>query len=87
MTAIRFNERSVVSNSFIGYWGGENRYTPHFNFQQGQELNVFCVVNSQRYELYLDRVMFKQFPHRLPIDKISEFSLGGATSKIISFSR
>ncbi|GFR75200.1 hypothetical protein ElyMa_000449200 [Elysia marginata] len=44
-----------------------------------------CHEYEDRYELYFDRVMFKQFPHRLPINTISEFLVGGA--EIISFSR
>ena len=87
MTEIRFNERSVVSNSFFGYWGAENRYTPHFNFYQGQELAVFCLVTDAQYELYLNGVMFKQFPHRVAVKEVTRFLLGRQNSRILTFRR
>ena len=87
MTEIRFNERSVVSNSFLGYWGAEDRNTPHFNFQFGQRRWVFCVVRSDRYELYIDRVLFKQFPHRVPPNQVVEVTIGREKSLIETFRR
>ena len=88
-TEIRFDEGSVVSNSYIGYsWGHEDRYTPHFSFTQGQELSVFCVVTTAAYEMYFDKVLFKIFPHRIPLNLISDFIVtnsGAGVAKIISF--
>ena len=89
-TEIRFHEGSVVSNSYIGYrWGAEDRYTPHFNFRLGQELSVFCVVTSAGYQLYFDRVLFKNFSHRFPLSTVSDFVATDSegSSKIISFQR
>ncbi|KAK3796109.1 hypothetical protein RRG08_009547 [Elysia crispata] len=87
ITEIRFNERSVVSNSFLGYWGAEDRNTPHFNFQYGQKPWVFCVVNSERYDLYIDQVLFKQFPHRVPPSQVVEVTIGRENSLIKTFRR
>ncbi|KAK3702625.1 hypothetical protein RRG08_042614 [Elysia crispata] len=88
-TEIRFDEGSVVSNSYIGYrWGNEDRYTPHFRFTQGQELSVFCVVTTAAYEMYFDKVLFKIFPHRIGLSLISDFIVsnsGAGVAKIISF--
>ncbi|RUS87857.1 hypothetical protein EGW08_004390 [Elysia chlorotica] len=89
-TEIRFYESSVVSNSYIGYtWGPENRYTPNFNFYQGQELSVLCVVTSAGYKLYFDNVLFKDFGHRWPINDISKIRIsntGSGVAKFLSFS-
>ncbi|GFS25839.1 galectin [Elysia marginata] len=82
---IRFDEGSVVANSYIGYrWGAEDRYTPHFNFHQGQTISMFCVVTSTAYELYFDRVLFKYFPHRFSISVVSDFVVN-SESNIVSF--
>ena len=87
LTEIRFNERSVVSNSFVGYWGREDRFTPHFNFQLGQRVSVFCVVSSEPYDLYFDEALFKHFPHRVAPIQVTHVSLNGPKSKIEAFRR
>ncbi|RUS82936.1 hypothetical protein EGW08_009320 [Elysia chlorotica] len=87
LTAIRFNERTVVSNSFLGQWGPEDRYTPHFNFQIGQVISVFCVVAPAHYELYIDRILFKRFPHRVDPTLITQIVLDVQFSRIVTFER
>ena len=91
MTDIRFDEGSVVSNTYINNrWGSqENRYTPHFNFQRGGELSVLCVVTTTAYKLYFDGVLFKQFHHAIDPHFVIEFRLTSSydQAKVLSFQR
>ena len=87
---IRFDEASVVSNSYINnYYGSEDRYMPHFNFAQEQIISVFYAVTSTEFVVYIDQVFFRRFQHRIALDQITEFRLTSdyGLATVISFRR
>ena len=64
--SIRMQTRSVVRNSYInGRWGSEERSKPHFNFAPGQEVEVVYIIRQSEYNVYIDKVPFFTFKHRV----------------------
>ena len=61
--------RDVVKNTIInGSLGLEEFLKPHFNFTPGQEVEIVCIITQVGYTVYIDKILFFIYHHRLPSD-------------------
>ncbi|XP_058244525.1 uncharacterized protein LOC131352419 [Hemibagrus wyckioides] len=81
--AFHFNPRI---NSFVyltsfrnGSWD-KREITPEIPFSRGTALNMFIVINSEGYGIYVNGSMYCNFKHRIPLEKVSILSFCGDVS-------
>ena len=83
LMSIRLYSHLLVRNSKInGHWGPEEISSPHFNFAPGQEIEVMYIITQAEYKVYIDKLLFFTYQHRLHVNLASiEFFLisGGGT--------
>ena len=74
MFKFRFDYRHIVSNSKInGAWGASYKPAMPFSFLEGQEIAVLYLVTTSGYKLYVDGVLYINFPLRVPLANIRSY--------------
>ncbi|XP_060734584.1 uncharacterized protein LOC132851633 [Tachysurus vachellii] len=69
--------RSVALNSFIdGSWETEE-YASDNPFSNGAPFQMFFVIGSERYEVYVNNMKHCTFKHRIPLEKVSTLGIRG----------
>ncbi|XP_053533823.1 uncharacterized protein LOC108264058 isoform X2 [Ictalurus punctatus] len=69
--------KSMALNSFInGSWETEE-YASDNPFSKGTSFNLFFVINSEGYEVYINSLQHCTFKHRIPLEKVSTLGIRG----------
>ncbi|XP_047678384.1 galectin-4-like [Tachysurus fulvidraco] len=69
--------RSVALNSFInGSWETEE-YASDNPFSNGAPFQMFFVIGSEGYEVYVNNLKHCTFKHRIPLEKVSTLGIRG----------
>ena len=67
--SIRVGYSPVIRNTFRnGQWGLQESSKPHFNFTSGQEVEIVCIITQVGYKVYIDKILFFTYQHRLQIN-------------------
>ncbi|KAK3726245.1 hypothetical protein RRG08_033409 [Elysia crispata] len=81
LVEFRLYSRAIVRNSKLGWWGHEERSKPHFNFVAGQEVEIVYIVRQNDYMIYIDKLPFFTFQHRVTdLESIQYFEFAGSGS-------
>ncbi|XP_050991775.1 uncharacterized protein lgals4 isoform X3 [Labeo rohita] len=78
--AFHFNPRmdqKVVMKSFRnGGWEAEESVSDN-PFKKGEAFEMFTVIRSEGYQVYVNGKELETFKHRIPLDKVSTFNISG----------
>ncbi|XP_048025191.1 uncharacterized protein LOC125254573 [Megalobrama amblycephala] len=78
--AFHFNPRmgsKVVMNSFGNKkWGAEESFSDN-PFKKGQAFEMFIVIKSEGYQVYVNGKEQYTFKHRIPLEKVSALNIFG----------
>ncbi|CAM4585312.1 unnamed protein product [Leuciscus chuanchicus] len=82
-TAFHFNPRmdqNVVMNSFRnGKWESEESVSDN-PFKKGEAFEMFTVIKSEGYQIYVNGKEQYTFKHRIPLEKVSALNINGDVS-------
>ncbi|XP_053478555.1 uncharacterized protein LOC128606449 [Ictalurus furcatus] len=81
--AFHFNPRIdgyVYLNSFRNGSWDKTEPTPNIPFNKGTALNMFVVIKSEGYEVYVNGIIYCMFKHRIPLEKVSTLCIRGDVS-------
>uniref|UniRef100_A0A672N564 Galectin n=1 Tax=Sinocyclocheilus grahami TaxID=75366 RepID=A0A672N564_SINGR len=85
--AFDFNPRmdqKVVMNSFRnGGWEAEESVSDN-PFKKGQPFEMFTVIKSEGYQVYVNGKELYTFKHRIPLEKVSTLNISGDVAVTIS---
>uniref|UniRef100_A0A9J8BHK4 Galectin 4 n=1 Tax=Cyprinus carpio carpio TaxID=630221 RepID=A0A9J8BHK4_CYPCA len=78
--AFHFNPRmdkKVAMNSVInGIWGTEESVSEN-PFKKGEAFEMFSVIKSEGYQVYVNGKEMYTFKHRIPLEKVSTLNISG----------
>ncbi|XP_042630721.1 uncharacterized protein lgals4 isoform X9 [Cyprinus carpio] len=78
--AFQFNPRmdqKVAMNSIInGIWGTEESVSEN-PFKKGEAFEMFSVIKSEGYQVYVNGKELYTFKHRIPLEKVSTLNFSG----------
>uniref|UniRef100_A0A9J7YU52 Galectin 4 n=1 Tax=Cyprinus carpio carpio TaxID=630221 RepID=A0A9J7YU52_CYPCA len=78
--AFQFNPRmdqKVAINSVInGSWGTEESVSDN-PFKKGEAFEMFTVIKSEGYQVYVNGKELYTFKHRIPLEKVSTLNISG----------
>nr|XP_009292173.1 uncharacterized protein si:dkey-151j17.4 isoform X3 [Danio rerio] len=88
-TAFHFNPRMgqiVAMNSFRnGKWETQESVSNN-PFKKGEAFEMFTVIKSEGYQVYVNGKEHYTFKHRIPLEKVSTLSIvGGVSVKLLGF--
>ncbi|XP_047678593.1 uncharacterized protein LOC113650789 isoform X2 [Tachysurus fulvidraco] len=78
--AFHFNPRLgefVNLNSFRNGSWEKREPTPEIPFLRGTALNMFVVITSEGYEVFVNGLIYCVFKHRIPLEKVSILAIRG----------
>ncbi|XP_016108682.1 uncharacterized protein lgals4 isoform X2 [Sinocyclocheilus grahami] len=85
--AFDFNPRmdqKVVMNSFRnGGWEAEESVSDN-PFKKGQPFEMFTVIKSEGYQVYVNGKELHTFKHRIPLEKVSTLNISGDVAVTLS---
>ncbi|XP_073707059.1 uncharacterized protein lgals4 [Garra rufa] len=77
-------DQKIVMNSFRnGGWEAEESVL-HNPFKKGEAFDMFTLIRSEGYQVYVNGKELYTFKHRIPLEKVSALNISGDVAVILS---